>query len=76
MPIKFYLENRPNKKGECMIRVSIMMKSNRFITSIGNGYTISPIKWDASKQCVKKGSFLTLTLKKKPIFNTLKLSVI
>jgi len=56
MPIRFYLENRPNKKGECMIRVSIMIKSNRLITSIGGGYTISPSKWDNAKQCVKKGS--------------------
>jgi len=56
MPTKFYLENRPNKKGECMIRVSIMMKSNRLITSIGSGYSINPMKWDISKQCVKKGS--------------------
>jgi len=39
-----------------MIRVSIMMKSNRLITSIGNGYTINPMKWDTSKQCVRKGS--------------------
>jgi len=40
-----------------MIRVSAMIKAHRFLTSLGSGYTISPIKWDSSKQCVKKGSF-------------------
>jgi len=57
MPARFYLENRPNKKsGECMIRVSIIIKKCRFITSIGTGYTVNPTKWDANKQCVKKGT--------------------
>ena len=62
MPIKFYLESRPNKKGENMIRVSIMIKSNRFLTSLGSGYTINPIKWDNSKQCVKKARLIAEVL--------------
>jgi len=56
MPARFYLENRPNKTGECMIRVSVIMKNCRFLTSIGKGYTIHPNKWDVAKQCVKKGA--------------------
>ncbi len=56
MPIKFYLYSHPTKKGECQIRVSIMIGGFRLMNTIGNGYAIHPDKWDLEKQRVKKGA--------------------
>ena len=54
MPVKFYLDNRPGKSGDSMIRVSISLFGERFITS--TGYAINPTKWNAETKRVKQGA--------------------
>lgn len=57
--VKFYLSPRPDKRGECPIRVSISIRGTRLISTAG--YSIAPEKWKQpdkySKElaCVKKG---------------------
>ena len=51
MPVKFYLDNRPNKKGDFPIKVSIVIEKERLLTSAG--FSISPEKWNADTQKVK-----------------------
>lgn len=55
MAVNFYLEKRTDKKGEAPIRVSIMIKGSRLITS--TGLKIDPAKWNEEKQRAKKGSY-------------------
>ncbi|MDE5811908.1 MAG: site-specific integrase [Muribaculaceae bacterium] len=53
MPIRFYLDNRLDKKGDAPIRMSVSIRGCRFISSIG--LKIAPRAWDTEKQRVKKG---------------------
>lgn len=53
MAVNFYLEKRTDKKGDAPIRVSVMIRGARLVTS--TGYKIAPAKWDAAKQQVKRG---------------------
>lgn len=63
MAVKFYLDNRPDKKGDHAIRVSISLGGERFLTT--TGFNISPDKWtgDSPKkkseepQRVKQGCY-------------------
>ena len=43
MPVKFYLESRPNKANEHPIRVSICIKSVKYISTIG--YSVDAANW-------------------------------
>ena len=54
MAVNFYLDKRTDKKGDAPIRMSITIRGARYLTS--TGLKISPMKWDAGKQQVKKGS--------------------
>lgn len=54
MAVNFYLDNRTDKKGDAPIRVSIVIKGARYLTS--TGYKITPSKWDSDKQQARKGS--------------------
>lgn len=54
MPVNFYLDKRTDKKGDSPIRVSIVIKGARYLTS--TGYKIAPSKWDSDKQQARKGS--------------------
>lgn len=42
--VKFYLSPRPDKQGECPIRVSISVRGTRLIST--TGFSIAPEKWD------------------------------
>lgn len=53
--VKFYLSPRPDKKGECPIRVSISLRGIRLISTAG--FNISPDKWHAQEQRAKKGAY-------------------
>ena len=59
--VKFYLSPRPDKRGECPIRVSISIRGTRLISTAG--YNIAPCKWNQpdrySKELasVKKGHY-------------------
>lgn len=55
MAISFYLSNKPDKKGDCPIRVSISIKGTRLLSTAG--YNIAPDKWNAEKQKVKNGCY-------------------
>ncbi len=54
MATNFYLDKRTDKKGDAPIRVSIVIKGTRYLTS--TGYKIAPNKWDPDKQQARKGS--------------------
>lgn len=54
MSVNFYLDKRTDKKGDAPIRVSIVIKGTRYLTS--TGYKIAPGKWDTDKQQARKGS--------------------
>ena len=54
MAIRFYLSNRPDKKGDSSIRVSISIKGTRLLSTAG--YSIAHEKWNAAKQKVKSNS--------------------
>lgn len=54
MAINFYLEKRPDKKGDVAIRVSITIKGTRYLTS--TGLKATPAKWDDARQQARKGS--------------------
>lgn len=58
----FYLDTHPDKKGDCLIRVSIRAGGQRLLTSVG--YGINPDKWDTSTMRVKAGT------PKAPVFNS------
>ena len=53
MAVNFYLEARTDKQGNAPIRVSLSILGARFITS--TGCKVTPSKWDASRQQVKRG---------------------
>ena len=53
MATNFYLDTRPNKKGDHPIKVSIVIKGERLLTT--TGYSISPDKWNKERQRVKQG---------------------
>lgn len=53
MVVNFYLEKRTDKKGDSPIRVSIMIKGQRLVTS--TGFSIAQNRWDSAKQEVKRG---------------------
>lgn len=55
MATKFYLSPRPDKKGECPIRVSISIRGTRLISTAG--FNIAPGKWNEETHRVKKGAF-------------------
>lgn len=55
MAVNFYLEKRTDKKGDAPIRVSIMIKGVRLVTS--TGCKIAPAKWNEEKHQVKKGAY-------------------
>lgn len=54
MAVNFYIDKRTDKKGDAPIRVSIVIKGARYLTS--TGYKIPPAKWDSDKQQARKGS--------------------
>lgn len=54
MAVNFYLDKRTDKNGDAPIRVSIIIKGSRYLTS--TGYKISPGKWDADKRQIRKGA--------------------
>lgn len=54
MAVNFYLDKRTDKKGESPIRVSIMIKGKRIVTS--TGLKIAPAKWDDEKNKPRKGA--------------------
>lgn len=51
MPTKFYIETRPNKNGEVLIRCCISINGKRLQTTTGT--TINPGAWSEGKQQVK-----------------------
>ena len=61
MATKFYLETRPNKHGEVLIRCSISIHGKRLLTTAG--VTITPGAWNDDKQQVKA------TFAGKPVVN-------
>lgn len=53
MAVNFYIDKRTDKNGDAPIRVSVAIRGARFVTS--TGLKITPGKWDAPKQRVRKG---------------------
>lgn len=53
MATNFYLDTRPNKKGDHPIIVSIVIKGERLLTT--TGCSISPDKWNKPRQRVEQG---------------------
>ena len=53
MKVQYMLYKTPNKAGEKPIRVSISMRGERYITTVG--YSIKEEKWDKERQQVKQG---------------------
>ena len=53
--VKFYLSPRPDKQGECPIRVSVSIRGSRLVSTAG--YNIAPDKWNKADQRVKKGHY-------------------
>lgn len=53
MATSFYLGARPDKSGDLPIIVSISVRGQRLLTSLG--YSIAPDKWDADEQRVRRG---------------------
>ena len=51
MSVKFYLEKRPNKKGEFPIRAEVCISQTRYLTTIG--YSVESNNWNQSSQKVK-----------------------
>lgn len=60
MAVNFYLENRLDKDGDAAIRVSIMVRGARLVTS--SGCKINPDKWDKHKQQVKRGAYNAISM--------------
>ncbi|MGN0224298.1 MAG: Arm DNA-binding domain-containing protein, partial [Muribaculaceae bacterium] len=54
MAVKYYIDKRTDRKGDAPIRVSIIIKGARYLTS--TGYKVIPSKWDADKQQARKGT--------------------
>ena len=53
--VKFYISSRPDKQGECPIRVSISIRGTRLISTAG--YNIDPKMWSKKEQRVRKWYF-------------------
>lgn len=53
--VRFYLSPRPDKQGECPIRVSVSIRGSRLVSTAG--YNIDPDKWNKADQRVKKGHY-------------------
>ena len=51
--VKFYLSSRPDKNGECPIRVSISIRGTRLISTVG--FNVAPATWSRDAQQVKRG---------------------
>lgn len=47
MPVKFYLESRPNKANGHPFRVSICVKSVKYISTIG--YSVDAANWQSER---------------------------
>ena len=62
MSVRFFLEGRPNKKGEHPVRCQICIKGKRLSTTVG--FSLKPEYWDQDGQKVK------LTFAGKPITGT------
>lgn len=62
MATKFYLETRPNKRGEVLVRCSISIHGKRLLTTAG--MAVNPGAWNDGKQQVKA------TFAGKPYANT------
>lgn len=56
MAIAFYLDNRPDRYGDNMIRVSWCFRGTRIMTTIGYGITPEKISEQKERFCVKRGS--------------------
>lgn len=54
MPVRFTLEKRTNKLGECPIRLSWSFGGQRYQTSLG--FSIKDTNWDGMKRQVKAGT--------------------
>lgn len=54
MAVNFYIDKRTDKKGDAPIRMSIVIRGARLLTS--TGCKIAPTKWDAARQQVRRGS--------------------
>lgn len=54
MATNFYLDLRTDKKGDAAIRMRVVVKGTRMMTTAG--LKIAPAKWDAARQQVRKGS--------------------
>ena len=50
--VKFYISSRPDKQGECPIRVSISIRGIRLISTAG--YNVDPKMWSKNEQRVRK----------------------
>ena len=53
MPVKFYLDPRPNRQGECPIRASFCCKGTKWTTS--TGFSVSPGAWLGAGQTLVTG---------------------
>ena len=53
MKLNFYLDTRPNSKGDHPIIVAFSHQGKRALTT--TGYSINPQKWDKNKQEVRQG---------------------
>ena len=51
--VKYYLSSRPDKKGQCPIRVSISIRGTRLISTAG--FNIPPSAWNQDSQQMKRG---------------------
>lgn len=51
MPVNYYLEKRPNKKGENPIRLSAIVKGTRVLST--TGFSIKPESWDENSMRVR-----------------------
>lgn len=54
MAVNFYLKKQIDKNGERPVLVSINVRGTRFLTT--TNYKISPSKWDADRQQVRRGA--------------------
>ena len=55
MPVRFYLDKRPNKYGECPIRIVWSFNGDRYQTTMG--YSIPPEAWDGETSRVTPAAY-------------------
>lgn len=70
MPTNFYLSPRPDKSGECPIRVSVSVRGTRLLST--TGFSIKPGRWNAETQRVKASTTTAKGLTEKVINTKLK----